>query len=383
MNRIRSALILVHRWLGLICAAFWLLQALTGVLAVFHWEIDDATLAGRHRPTDVTALERRATALAGATGHIDSIWSTAGSADRYDIFVDATAKAPARVVRVDGAGIILRVRAEEEWFAHGGLIATLILVHQSLLAGDTGRWVVGISGILLFSNLVLASFMAWPRANQWRPIFRLAGKASAPARIYGWHRALGLAGAIPALLIVSAGILLVFEAQTASVIGAKLRDDMAEPSPGHAQVGMAQATRIGMARHPDAALSGIIFPTIDHPVWSIHLMLPDELQSSYGKTLVGISAVDGRILLDFNAKEAPPARRFMDLRFAFHTGGMGGIAGRILVLLVGLWLVAMTVLGIMLWWKRRRPRRSPAFSAPKKLRASPSVSPCPVDEEQP
>src|SRR6185312_7710145 len=62
--RWRSRLIAAHRWLGLIAAAFWLLQAVTGVLIVFHWELDDAMLAGAHPKTDLPAIEARLAALA-------------------------------------------------------------------------------------------------------------------------------------------------------------------------------------------------------------------------------------------------------------------------------------------------------------------------------
>src|SRR3546814_6398405 len=56
----------VHRWLSLGAAAFWLLQAFTGILIVFHWEITDAALSDIHRPTDLAAIERRIDTLAPA-----------------------------------------------------------------------------------------------------------------------------------------------------------------------------------------------------------------------------------------------------------------------------------------------------------------------------
>ena len=40
----------VHRWISLTVAAIWLVQAITGTLSVFRWEIDDWTVAGAHVP---------------------------------------------------------------------------------------------------------------------------------------------------------------------------------------------------------------------------------------------------------------------------------------------------------------------------------------------
>jgi uncharacterized iron-regulated membrane protein len=39
-----------------------------------------------------------------------------------------------------------------------------------------------------------------------------------------------------------------------------------------------------------------------------------------------------------------------------HTGELGGLAGRLLALAIGAWLVTMVVIGVLLWL-RRRPRR--------------------------
>src|SRR3546814_11041287 len=75
----------VHRWLSLGAAAFWLLQAFTGILIVFHWEITDAALSDIHRPTDLAALERRihTPAPAGSGRRLSAIWNTAGAGARY------------------------------------------------------------------------------------------------------------------------------------------------------------------------------------------------------------------------------------------------------------------------------------------------------------
>jgi len=37
---------LLHKYLSLTVAALWLMQAVTGALLVFHWELDDWAVAG-------------------------------------------------------------------------------------------------------------------------------------------------------------------------------------------------------------------------------------------------------------------------------------------------------------------------------------------------
>ena len=45
-----------HRWLSLTMLAFWFLQAATGVVMAFRWELDDALVAGPAAPLDPEAL---------------------------------------------------------------------------------------------------------------------------------------------------------------------------------------------------------------------------------------------------------------------------------------------------------------------------------------
>jgi len=346
---LRGAVVTTHRWIGLTAAALWLLQAATGIFAVFHWEIDDAITAGVHQKTDLKAIERR---LHGLSPH--SIWSTASAPDRYDVFVAD------RVMRIDGAGNVLRIRRDDEKFADGGIVETLVVLHQSLLAGRGGRWIIGTSGLFLLSNLILGIIAAWPRVGQWKRALKPSSGGSRVAWLYSWHRAVGLWLAIPALCLVTAGVLLAFEEATEVLLHPAPVEPKAQPSSAPLRIGMAEATDTALARYPGARVSGIGFPSRENAVWAITIKQRGELQRAYGKTRVFISAADGRIVADFNALRAPPTRRVLNLLFPLHTGEMFGLPGRIGALLIGTWLIAMIVLGVALSWTRRsvslRPR---------------------------
>ncbi len=353
----RKSIVTSHRWIGLVAAVFWLLQALTGIFAVFHWEIDDATLAGPHRKTDFKALERNLTNLAppGSGRIVDSVWTTAGAADRYDVTV--VGPPVERVFRVDGEGNVLRARDDGERFAGGGFVETVVLLHQKLLLGDRGKIIVGISGVLLFSNLLLGITAAWPRAGQWRSALRPSSSASRVARLYSWHRAIGLWAAIPALFLVAAGVLMAFEHTTEHVLNAARQSPIESPT-APSRVGMAQAVEAARARYPAAAVSGIDFPWAESAMWRITLKQEGEHRRAYGKTRVFVSAIDGRIVAEIDAVRAAPGLRFFNILFPFHTGEAGGTAGRVFVSLIGVWLITMIFLGVSLWSARRRNARA-------------------------
>lgn len=97
----------LHRYLGLVMALFWLAQAVTGVILVFRWELDDVSVGGTWAPADAQALGSRIDAIAQEGGQVSSVWSNSMGADRFDITYTDAAGAE-RVMRVDGAGHVFR-----------------------------------------------------------------------------------------------------------------------------------------------------------------------------------------------------------------------------------------------------------------------------------
>jgi uncharacterized iron-regulated membrane protein len=349
---LRRRLLTVHRWLSLGAAVFWLLQAITGVLIMFHWEIADASVSSLHRPTDLAAIERRIDALVpqDSGGAVKSVWTTAGYADRYNIAVeDAAGKG--RSVRVTGDGTELRTTPGGE----STLMGTLVGFHHDLLGGDWGSWIVSISGILLFTNLLLGLVAAWPRRGAWRLSLTPARRGPPAARVYSWHRAIGLWAVIPALVAVGTGTLLKFEGGVANLIGSEAVSLPANPPTGD-PVGFATAAKAALTVIPGSTLTAVTWPGSDDATFTIRVRAPGEIRRAYGGSIVLVDANTGRVRGVYPISEADPARGFMSALFPIHTGEAGGLIGRLLSIAIGLWLITMIVVGTLLWTKRRKPR---------------------------
>jgi len=346
---LRRNLLKAHRWLSLGAAVFWLLQAITGILIVFHWEITDAGIAGAHRPTDLAAIERRIDTLVAPGGGAGSIWTAAGAADRYNIYYE-DAEGADRSVRIAGDGTVLHTPRPDEQSVMGFLIG----FHHDLL-GSWGSWIVAISGILLCSNLILGLIAAWPKRGTWRLALKPATRGPAAARLYTWHRALGLWVAVPALVIAATGTMLKFEDGLGGLIGAEPVTLPANPPAGES-VGFAAAARAGLAAIPGSTLTQVAWPKPDDATWRVRVRAPGEIRRAYGGSFVLVDANSGKVRGIFPAAEAAPANAFMSALFPIHTGEAGGVAGRVLSIAIGLWLVTMIVAGTLLWFKRRKPR---------------------------
>lgn len=348
---LRRRILTLHRWLSLSAAIFWLLQAISGVLIVFHWEITDRSISAIHRPTDLAAIERRIGTLVppGSGGSVTTIWTTAGLADRYTIYL-ADKDGEGRKVRIAGDGTIIATRRDGD----SDIMGFLVGFHHDLL-GSWGSWIVSISGILLCSNLVLGLVAAWPRRGTWRLALKPATRGPAAARLYSWHRAVGLWAIVPALVIAATGTIMKFEDGFGGLIGAApvtLPDNPVAGLP----VGFATASSAALAAIPGSSLTQVAWPKGNDATYRIRVRAPDEIRRAYGGSLVLVDANNGKVRGTFPIAKAEPARAFMSTLFPIHTGEAGGIVGRVLSIAVGLWLVTMIVAGVLLWTRRRKPR---------------------------
>jgi uncharacterized iron-regulated membrane protein len=343
----------IHRYISLVFAALWLLQAITGCLIVFRWDIDDAGVAGSRAAFQAEHLGARLDSLITQPDtHVSSVWSANNSASRFDIFYSHADTD--RTLRVDGQGAPLRDRRNDT-LSDGNIFDRLSDLHMALMLGDTGRAFLGISGILLLTNIGLGLKLAWPRAGQWiKALGRPKGKAAVPL-LYGWHRMLGLWMAVPAFITISAGVLLAFDGSLEGLFKAEIPAPAAAASTSEDWIKPSAALSAAIAPYPGATLSGLSMPDADTPWYKIRLRAKGEMPRIWGLTTLYVNAHDGHILSNYDARQAHgPARLMLDTIYPLHTGQIGGVTGRIVQLLIGLWLIAMIGMGISLWWTRKR-----------------------------
>lgn len=357
----RRAAIRIHRWLGIAACAFWLLQAVTGMLSVFHWELEDEMISSVAKPTDLRAIQRTLDALAPphSSKTVSMVWTTAGLPDRYDVWVaDAGARSTA-VVRIAGDGQVLRRKQEGD----GNFFSYVSQLHQSLGAGKYGRWFIGFSGILLITNVLLGLRGALPKKGLWKAALQPRSDGSRRTRLFSWHRALGLWFTIPAVLLFSVGAGLAYKDQIGAVIGAHAPSVAPEPKLASQAIELAAAVEIAFKATHSERLTAVEMPTAENAVYQIRVLGSGELRRAIGTTRVFVSANDGAVRGVFPPSSQVLPQRFINTLYSFHTGEAGGLAGRLLVLAIGCWLATMIVLGLSMRNARRRNASKGSVSA--------------------
>lgn len=345
-----QAVLKVHKWLSLAALAFWLVQAGTGLLLTFHREIGDRLIAGGAVPLNVPLLSQRVEALQNDAVHVRSFISTGGIRERYKVSLIDTPEDLSRDVLVDGQGRLLHSFDKEgrTW------ASTLVTLHESLFAGEAGRWIVGISGLLLFSNLGLGAALALRGKTKWHDRLVPGRFGKLKLRMFTWHRAIGLWAAVPAAIIVLAGVFSVFEDGIRRFLSAPV-SELAAPRAGPVGgVMLEDAISTSLHLYAQARLVAVTFPTDERPVWSVRLRQPGEGYETFGRTTVYIDSTSGKVLGTLDPMRDRFTQRMIDLFYPVHTGEVFGIAGRLLVFATGSWLVVMLGTGVLLFSSRRR-----------------------------
>ena len=351
----------LHKWISLTVVAMWLLQAVTGIVLVFHWELDEpSVLAPSHLLDPVrlgTFLERLQ--ASDPQRRVSAVYASGGLPGRFDVNVEGT-NGTAEVLRVDGVGTVLRERPADHDVLHIGMFQIATIVHQNLFLGQAGRWLIGISGLILLSNLSLGLYLAWPRRGQWLRTLIPANAGATYLKFYAWHRAAGLWLIVPMFALVFAGVLMAWDVPLARWFD----DTRPSPSPVLAQqeplapraATAAYAIQVANRLYPGALLAAVNFPKDGQPWFAVRVTQPGEARRFSGQTIAYISSRSGRVLGTYDALKVPLKTRIWDALYAFHTGEIGGSPGRWLAATVGISLLTIITLGLTFWATRRAYR---------------------------
>jgi uncharacterized iron-regulated membrane protein len=350
----------IHKYLSLAVATLWLLQALTGLLLVFHWELDDWGVAGLSRALEPArfgiALERLQAEHPRQT--VTGVYPSGGWRGRFDVLM-ANAAGATDVVRMDGQGAVLRQRPWNHDFMHIGWLQVATYLHQTLFMHTTGNWIMGASGLLLLTNIGLGLSLAWPRPGQLMRSLTPPRSGALTARLYGWHRSVGLWLAIPALLLISAGVTRAYD----DPLGDYFEDARPAPNetaaarePATAPVSVAEVLQTALELYPGSTLAALEFPDQHAPWFRVRVTQAHDLRRASGTTAIYVSSRSGRVLANYDFRALPLKTRLWDAVYPFHTGEIGGVAGRCGAALIAVWLITMISLGLSLWWQRRAAR---------------------------
>jgi uncharacterized iron-regulated membrane protein len=355
----------LHLALALIAGLGFAFLGVTGSLLVFYKEIDAALnpelFTRRSSPGEHAAISAIVAAVTRDIGPVLRVDLPAAGSDGVVRIQARRSSAPhdLREVLVDpGNGQILGSRV---W--RSNFVAVTYDLHYTLLAGRSGRDIVGFGGIGLLLSLGSGLYLWWPRAGGLRRALHVKRRAPFSRRVYDIHKCAGLPAVV--LLGVSAlsGVTMQFPETTRALAHALLpaaasgMHSKTAPDLSRQNRGLASAIAQARAMVPSGNIRRILLPSGEAGTYRIYVRRPGEMLRSSGLNIVSIDAETGEVAQVRRTQDYRAADWFLAWQFPLHNGEAFGLAGRIAVVILGLLPLTLYVTGLLIWHSKRRARQ--------------------------
>lgn len=365
MTRARILIRRVHLWLGLSVGALFVLLGLTGSALVFYVEIDDLL----HPETQVAAS-------APPPGWTSPVWDRALATGRAR-FPDAAGKWSFEATDTGGA-IPARFYPSAThaghhsaprtmlWFSPDGtrilrtapwggyLMSWLYELHMQVLAADTGRQIVGWSGVAMLVLLTSGIVAWWPRGS-WAKALAFKRRAAPIRRLRDLHKLGGLWSAGLLALLVATGILLALDDVKAWMLAPPPVPAPRSVATDGPPISIATALAAAHRAVPGGRLAFVdVTGASDAPI-RVRVTLPGDPHRRFPGSFVFVDRYSGRVLAVHDGRRAGIVAVWMR---SIHDGSIGGLATRILAVLLGFVPSALFLTG-WLHWRRRVRAASP------------------------
>jgi len=253
------------------------------------------------------------------------------------------------------------------------LMPTLFHLHRYLLAGEFGKTVTGISGLLLTLTSLLGLVLWWPKhtLSSLRKALTVRGAVTSRQFHYSFHRSAGFF-MTPVLAVLGfTGMAMNLPDWVRPVVGAvatlEANSKLANgPAEGRKPLSVASALEAAQQQLPHARLTRVALGSAKAP-FEIRMRQPGEVREGDGLTRVSIDAFSGAVLRVRDPLKAAAGDTFFNWQFPLHTGEAFGLAGRVLVSFSGLAPLAFMLTGLLLWLGRRAMHHKASIKQAKKV----------------
>lgn len=358
----RSAFFTVHKYAGLILGLLLVVIGLTGSLLVFDHALDESltpeTVA--FQPTEEPAslsqvLANAQTAVAGKPLPRRLYLPRGEGSPHLVRFSNPDENAGSIEVSVSPTDAqVLAVRTWGEY-----PMSWLYSLHYTLLSGETGKIIVGLMGLALLFFCLSGLVIWWPRKNRWRNALTIRPGSNRFRFYFDLHKVVGIY-LLPLLLVVGfSGVSMIFPRQVEQLVGLglpmepKVAVSSGKQDPDMTPLGVDQIVDLARQNFPEGELKRIDLPRNDSAAYRLSFNMPGELWSNHGASRVWLDQYTGEVLTSRIVGEQAAGTTFMAWQFPLHNADVLGLAGRSLLVIVGLAPLLFFYTGVYLWWRKR------------------------------
>ncbi|WP_438381339.1 PepSY-associated TM helix domain-containing protein [Asaia sp. BMEF1] len=398
LRRSRSAMVALHRYVGLVLAPLLLVIGLTGSISVFRTELDRmlnpdlwttqsqdrhlplsalvAAIAKKHPDQPLIALEYRPAPGGTLHAYLTPALTRSGKSRPDEIFLDPgnAHELGARVA--EGCCLNRRV-----------LLPFIYRLHYSLAAGTTGLWIVGITALIWTLDCVNGLLLTLPPVTPpwrrgfwrgWKPAWQIAHPKNALRLFFDLHRAFGLWLWVLLLGMAISGVALALGPQVFQPVVrtlfpvAPIAPEIPLPGGPHAlTLDDAEALAGQNAENRNWKARPAAIMLTHAPERALFYLFGDtgQIPAGFGSPLITIALDTGATVQANVPPEGKLGDLILQLQDPFHSGRLAGLTGRILVCASGLVTALLSITGVLIWERKRRARRRARLKQPRPIPA--------------
>jgi len=332
----------LHAWIGLGLCLVLAALALSGAALVFKPQlraIGDPAQKLAIPPLDPTSLA----AVMTRAEH------DAGPGRLRSVIFASEEVALHEAAYKDGGGAWLGADGETagKWVENGRVFDLIFDLHHHLFAGEVGTLITGWIGVAAFLMLISGLILWWPARRSFAAsiIPTRPGRAGCLAA----HRDLAVMAAPMVAISLFTGAPVALQAISRGVL------DAPAPKPPKAEtfgtIDWSAALSAAQTQFPTAAIRIASLPAKAGAPVAIRLRQTEEWHSN-GRTIVYLEPTTAKVLSVRNALAEGAGGRFYNALWPIHAAKVGGWLWKIMILLSGLSLAALSLYGGEAYRKR-------------------------------
>ena len=354
-KKLRALWLQVHKWIGLALALLIIPISITGAALVWHDWLDSKVEPQRYASYGEAALPASAYAKAAqqAIGPEQRVSTIRFEGEGRPVVVTAVKPLPAESSgRPERTNVWLNptnARLIDQASASSGLVQVMHVLHGSLMWPGWGRTIVGWVGVFMFLSCLTGIWLWWPLSGSFSTGFKWQRRNTLNANL---HYFTGFWILIPLAMLSFTGAWIsfpkvfgMFESRPAPSAADRARSMRAAPLEATA---LSADKAIAAAQpHATGKLVSIGWPTDQKAEWKLSF----ARDGGPAEVIVADATGDAK-----PPKPVQPETLARTMR-RWHDGTGMGPVWQTLIFLGGIIPALLSITGIIIWWRARKPRQ--------------------------
>ncbi|HEY0627994.1 MAG TPA: PepSY-associated TM helix domain-containing protein [Sphingomicrobium sp.] len=353
-KKLRATWLQVHKWIGLLLAVLIIPISLTGSALVWHDWLDAKLEPQRHASYGKADLPPSAylDAAKRAVGPDERISTIRFEGDGKPVVVTATKPAPSGGGRPERTNVWLNptnAKLIDKASASSGLVQVMHVLHGSLMWPGWGRTLVGWVGVFMFISCLTGIWLWWPLSGSFATGLKWKRRNTLNANL---HYMTGFWILIPLAMLSFTGAWIsfpkvfgAFESRPAPSASDRMRAMRATPLEAPA-LNIDQALAAAKP-HATGDLVSIGWPTDQKAEWKL------SFRREGGPAEVIVPDATG----EAKPPKPPQPETLARTMRRWHDGTGMGPVWQVLIFLGGIIPALLSITGIIIWWRARKPRQ--------------------------